>query len=370
MRPPVFFSLLLLLPFSPACTTDACELDADCGGRALCSDGRCVAVLVPARPQHVDLTDGWDAPLGSGMVFVADELAVMRAGEGLDVDGQCRGEGDCLDNALFKLGELGNDQIRQGLLGGETLLGFEIAGIDDPFYGDDDRVSVKVYGMRDADDPFFPANNFQVPNGYTTCCEFRVNRDALPEPEGTRSRGRARLQGHALESTEPTSLAFLLTIGDPPHPRIELEAVQVRGFLVPRTEEWPNSASENSSPHGDLNLSGVVIGGAVPIQALSRIANPLCKTLSQLCPRPLPDSTILDLVVGVVTQPDIDLDGDGLEQLEVGALGRIVQCLDGDGSVVAPIDRLEPWSCAQRPEMADGFSIALRLHGIPAKVVE
>jgi hypothetical protein len=81
----------------------------------------------------------------------------------------------------------------------------------------------------------------------------------------------------------------------------------------------------------------------------------------------IPDSTLIDLVVGLI-QPDIDIDGDGdLDSLARDVLGngRVSTCLHR-GSDVPP---LMPWTCALRPEMADGFSLAVEYEAIGAVVV-
>ncbi len=143
------------------CETE-CYVDDDCVHPPDCRDnplacapkgvrcnsiGRCVRGNGNSRPQGplrsgplVDIPtviDGWDSPPGTGDPFIISQLAIADQNRGFDIDGQCRGPGDCIDNSLFQLGQLGNDQIRQGLLGGETLLLIELAGIQQPFVGTD-----------------------------------------------------------------------------------------------------------------------------------------------------------------------------------------------------------------------------------------
>jgi len=173
-----------------------CYVDDDCIHPPDCQDnplacapqglrcnavGRCIRGTIDTRPHAtrsvIDvgiprIVEGWgDAP-GTGHSFIVNALAIADRARGFDIDGDCRGPGDCIDNSLYQLGQLGNDQIRQGLLGGETLLLIELAGVDTPFAGNDTSLTAKFYGARDADDPFFPANNFDIPTGETHCCEF------------------------------------------------------------------------------------------------------------------------------------------------------------------------------------------------------
>lgn len=78
------------------------------------------------------------------------------------------------------------------------------------------------------------------------------------------------------------------------------------------------------------------------------------------------------LVVGMRApgaQPDVDIDGDGLELYVVDREGRdgcspaIVACVDGDGTMIAGRD------CVTDPRMGDGLSSAVRLEAVSARVV-
>lgn len=60
-------------------------------------------------------------------------------------------------------------------------------------------------------------------------------------------------------------------------------------------------------------------------------------------------------------QPDIDIDGDGLEELRVDrTTGMLASCIDGDGSVFDGRD------CWQRSEIVDSISITVQLNLFPA----
>jgi len=86
--------------------------------------------------------------------------------------------------------------------------------------------------------------------------------------------------------------------------------------------------------------------------------------------------TIADLLVGGLplfgltgAQPDVDLDGDGLEAFEVTSRGPagcqpvITGCIDGDGT------RVEGRGCAMDARFLDGFSIGLPFTAGPAMIV-
>lgn len=363
-----------------------CVLDQDClsppecqGNPRACQPrglrcnpvGRCVGQVVARVPQQTGPAgprsdyereiQGWDDPPGTGTAFIIDSLQIAPQDRGFDVDGKCRGPGECIDNSLFQLGQLGNDQIRQGLLGGETLLLIELAGLDQPFRGNDRTTTVKFYGARDADDPFFPANNFQIPAGDTDCCKFKINPQSIAGVSGqARARAPAKVERGLLRSLAPVPVQFTLTVGVPPHPEIRVEKVLLAGRLPANLASYQDG----------------ILGGAVPVNTLAQTENPYCKTLNNLCQRQLPDSTLIDLIAAIL-QPDIDLDvpGDGIEQLIGGSDGRIAECYDGcvpptcPGQRVPPLNPAEPHTCALDPRMADGYSVGILFSGVAATVV-
>lgn len=341
--------------------------------------GRCVGQYQFVRPQVdfepdvervPDEIQGWDDPPGSGRAFIINQIAIAGQDRGFDIDGQCTADG-CIDNFLWHLGELGNDQIRQGLLGGESLLLLELAGLDEPYRGDDSSMTVKIYGARDADDPFFPANNFKVPPGFTTCCEFKINPQSLSGlPPQARARAPARIERGRLRSLAPVPIQFTLTVGSPPHPEIRLERVLLSGRVPSSLDEFDEG----------------LLGGAVPINTLAQTENPYCKTPSPRCSVQFVDSTLIDLVSTLLgPQPDVDLDFDGLECVrDTDGDGVINVCCDGvglndscaggttmgcPGAMVDPVDRTKPYTCAQAPDIADGYSVGITFTAVKATIV-
>ena len=319
-----------------------------------------------------DRIQGWDDPPGSGAAFILDSIAIAGQNQGFDVDGFCSDAAGCIDNYLWRMGELGNDQIRQGLLGGESLLLMELAGLDEPYRGDDESMTVKIYGARDADEPFFPANNFKVPPNYQTCCEFRINpRSLAGSPRQARARAPARVERGRLRSLAPVPIQFTLTVGSPPHPEIRLERVLLSGRL----------------PANLGSIDDGLLGGAVPINTLAQAENPYCKTVSPRCPVQFGDSTLVDLVSTLLGNiPDVDLDFDGAEcTKDTDGDGQIDRCCDGaDGSdpcmagqneclngsvAIPPSDPLRPWTCALDPRIADGYSIGITFSAVKATIV-
>lgn len=322
----------------------------------------------PALPTTIQ---GWDDPPGAGNAFIVDRISIAGAEVGFDIDGNCdtaTGDG-CVDNVLSELGDLGNDQIRQGLISGESLLLLELAGLDSPYRGDDSSLTVKLYGARDADDPPWPADNFNTPPGYATCCQFSVSPQSIDgPPDQARSRAPARIERGRLFSLAPVPIQFTLTVGLAPHPEIRMEKVLISGRLPSKMSEFNEG----------------LLGGSVPVNTLMQTRNPYCQTISSRCTVEYFDSTLLDLVATLLNpKPDIDLDRDGSECLvDTDGDGRIDRCCDGAGignpcfangaciaSEIAAIEPRDPSTCALSPTMADGYSVALAFSAVAAEIL-
>lgn len=98
------------------------------------------------------------------------------------------------------------------------------------------------------------------------------------------------------------------------------------------------------------------LGGAFRPATLAQALNPLCGAArSDDCARS--GETLLEAALRYA-EPDLDLDGDGLERIDLDGEGRVRACFDGDGSSVLPLAYGVPASCADDPRMADGFSIS------------
>ncbi len=329
------------------------------------------AVPLTDRPTEVE---GWDDPPASGVAFILNSVSVEGKDQGFNVDQNCAPGEACNDNILHPVGTLGNDQIRQGVIGGQSLLLVEFAGLDQPYRGEDESLTLKVYGAKDGDDVLFPTNNFEIPDGHTSCCEFKINPQSIVSPPTqARSRAPARIERGELQSLAPVPIQFTITLAKPPHPEIRFEKVVLKGRLS-----------------ADLSkLEDGIMGGAVPINTLAQTNNPYCTTPSDArCPAlgSLPfDSTLFDLVTNMVSRTaDIDLDGDGLEcGTDTDSDGIVDLCCDGPGPnqdcltsrntcagrVVPPTDPARPSSCGQSERMKDGYSIAMGFSAVRAKIV-
>ncbi len=360
------------------CKTD-CTSNLDCGpttgGVAMvCTDrGRCT---MPDDQPVFDDTDGAQDPVGSGRVFIINELEIADPASGFDLDDKCGPEG-CADNLLGGvLGELLNDQIRQTLFSGSNLILLEVAGLDGQSIEVTQNVTLKIYSAADSDQPYFPANNFDTPPGYETCCEFVVLQSSLNNNQA-RVQIPARMENGNLFAQAPFSFVFPLFI-----PMTASELMYEEPLLIPL-----EAGEVELAFFRDDTLIGV-LGGAAPIRGLAATANPYCTSVSPRCPVAFPNSNLLTLITTLVSPiPDIDLDGDGPEcAIDSDFSGDIDVCCDGagignsscqfpPGSCVNGATRIEssdpaiPGACARDQRLADGYSIAFAFKARPASIV-
>lgn len=333
--------------------------------------GRFYALQAPIGPPDPS-PEGWDDPVGSGPLYVINQLSIAGPNVGFDVDQACTVDG-CIDNRLWRLGTYFNDHLRQALLGGAFLAGLELAGLNNPYRGDDPSLTLKFYGLRDFDDPFYPANDFRVPPGGTTCCEFEVDPASLASGgQQARQRSPAAINRGLLSTLAPTELSLNLPLGPAPH----------RSMLIHGSLTESHIHTSTTVVLGALTQG--LLGGAVDLNTLADLPNQGCLTVSSSCAVAFTqDHSLLDLVSTLLgPAPDIDRDGDGFEcVLDTDGDARIDLCCDGApegsctvgsstcvGSAVAPLVPGRPESCALQPQMADGYSIGLSFTAVPASL--
>ena len=268
---------------------------------------------------------GWDDPPGTGLLFVVDSITA----DPHDISG------------LSPIAGLIETNLRQRLVVGQALFLVEISGLELPYRGQDSDLTLKVYQGIDADDPPFPANNFGIPPGETSCCGFKIDPRSLAGlPPQARSRMRGRIsQGHFRT----------------------LVAANLEGLEILPTGGLADADITFDLPASTDSLSFGRIRGAVrPISLASIMVG---------------DTSWLDQVVAAAP-PDVDLSipSNGLDRYVLGANGRVAQCqqacgTDGCLREILGFDPAAPWTCALRPEMEDGFTATFRFHAVPAHVV-
>lgn len=316
--------------------------------------------LVPAP--YVDRDDGRAAPVGSGRAFVVSDLELLGPA--------CAPGFGCASGrfSLNGLGGLINDQLRQGLLGGESLTALELTGIDRPDVDTDTRMEVRVFRAGDADSPFFPGNNFSVPKDESTCCEYEVAADGLDDARRPRHVLRGQLDRGALEASAPQDSSVAINLfwlesadGTLTRSNLELTGARLVGRLGQRSPDQRGPRPEA--------LEDLLLTGTWTLQALATTPTPYCRLQGvPFCGAPGSRPSSLNMLL-FFTQPDVDLDGDGLERVETDALGTITGCLDGSGAAVPPLEPGRPETCALSPRMADGYAMRIKLRALSATIV-
>ena len=94
----------------------------------------------------------------------------------------------------------------------------------------------------------------------------------------------------------------------------------------------------------------------------SRLGGILTPCLLNETPSPLGQTLLWTIVELFELQPDIDLDGDGIERINTGLFG-VQNCTDGDGEAV------DEDMCGCDPRIVDGFSVNILLTSVGAKLL-
>jgi len=285
-------------------------------------------------------SDGYDDPIGSGVVFLADSFRMSEADEGLDIDGD--GESDGVINAAWQpLLPTIDEHFQASVYSGRLLLALEMAGLGEPYDGNDPAATLKIY---DCDDPDLdPTNNFCDGPG---CAEVRPDQDYLDSGQSLFRTAPGPVSGEFFEGDIDAS--FSIDVDAPQ----EMTVRQMHMVL-----SLPSDLSE---------IRDGILCGVSPVADLDRVVLPLCEYMPAFCVATgVPeDLTIAEYLVLMHHDPDIDMDGDGLERFELDAGAQVAVCYDGDGTEIA-----DP-NCLYDPRMADGYSVCFKFHAIPAKFVE
>lgn len=295
---------------------------------ATITGGWALLLLIACGGGGPSTSDGQDDAPGSGLVFVVNSVGVAERTRGFDLDGACVATDDCVDNRLYQL-RAGNTEVLRVLSESADRLLVEIAGIEPEPAPEVDLVSVSLY----VGEP--------TPTG-----GLRISERSLLEG---RARSRALAQ---LENDE---------ISAPPGHELELVLGTDRdGASYDLAFRLAVAALQARIDPAKARLDRFLIGGAATIPDLATRPNPFCGREEALCGRD--DQTLLDLIASAA-QPDIDISpADGLEKLHVNQVSRRVsRCLDGQGRELEPSNAAEPWTCALRSELKDGYSITFEL---------
>jgi hypothetical protein len=253
-------------------------------------------------------------------------------------------------HAFSLLGEALNPQLMMAVQNGQLLIGLELRELDDPSGQSDPEVEVGFYTLQDGDDPADPSDNFDqnAPELYRPA-PGSIGADGVPAVLfSTASIGGGQLHAEGVPALD-------LGIGIP------------LPFQQPTIDGQLGATGDGMAVK---HLSGGRLRGAVPAQTLAFIPNPL----GTMCGGA---QTLLDVFAtgcGLIQyQPEVDLDGDGLERLyddagdtDAGTPndGRIDRCVDGDGTEILGVE------CVMDARIQDGYRLIFVIHGVRAYLAD
>jgi cysteine-rich repeat protein len=329
---------------------------ANCRSLMLCGNGR----MDPGERCDDGNTNRWDgcAPdcqTEQGLVMDAFFFNGVSSSIGCDFSGDGRPDnafGAALGDSLGVV----NTAINNGISNGQVLLQFTFAGLDDPL------------GVNDRD----------VRVGFTTGVDGDADRLNNRDPGNPQRVSRAALNMAGLPvANYQSSITMSSITGGPEDITLNLPS-PVNGLMF-------NFRVRQSRITGTLMNNGTritaidrgVLCGAVPLRDLAALPN-FFELLLRGGMGGMARSTLLEAMVGGYrvmipfiglalnigpSRADIDLDGDGLEQV-IGTMGnattppQITGCVDGDGT------RIPGRACVMDPRIQDGFSATFRFNGV------
>lgn len=311
---------------------------------------------------------GPDCRVEQGVVLNSFFFAGDTRGMGCDFTGDGRPD-NTLGIALGPGAGLLNTAINNFISNGNLLLQLSMLGMTDPLgrMNSNTRVGWVRGGDGDADN----RNNLDPGNRQVV---QRSTLDMMSLPQ-------ASFQSMM---TPGASMLQSTVVGGPEDVYLDLPSPMTGTNLAFRVLRGHISGTlVNDGTRITAFNDGTLCGG-VPAGDLARIPNVLAMI-------PIPggggmrpaDSTFLEAIVGGMritvpligftlnvgpAQPDIDIDGDGIERFEAtgGTLTtapRITACIDGNGT------RIEGRNCVMDPRIADAFSAAFRNTGVWVRYV-
>ncbi len=339
---------------SPGCAMD-CRSVITCGNRMVdpgetCDDG------------NRDRWDGCapDCQVEQGISMDAFFFAGVSGTVGCDFSGDGRPDnafGAALGDALGLI----NTGISNGIGNGNVLLQFVFLGLNDPLGVNDPDLRVGFMNGLDGD---MDARNNRDPGN-----PQRINRGAL------------NMVGLP-QANYQSSIVASMVRGGPEDIRLNLPS-PVAGmnfnFRVQRSRI--TGMLQNDAPMRRITgMTQGVLCGAVPLRDLAALPNFFEALANGIGGGGggMPRSTLLEAMVGGYrimipfinlqlnigpSRADIDLDGDGLEQVfatpgDMRNPPQITGCVDGDGT------RIPGRACVTDPRIQDAFSATFRFNGI------
>jgi cysteine-rich repeat protein len=223
-------------------------------------------------------------------------------------------------------------------------------------------VLLKWYGLDDVTGSSDPA----VTLAWATGEETMTPGEYLVDP------GQFDAAGNPLITFEGSIAAHMVAAGP--------EDISIPVFILPLDIRQSEISATTRATGGQVShLDDGLLCGAVPLDVFAIIPTDMLPVIGGTPPCEGTDSpTMADLLVGGAlvlppTQPDVDLDGDGLERFETtrgaGCQAVITACIDGDGSRVEGRGCVLAGDDRGRARFQDGYSTALPFTAVPASIV-
>lgn len=330
---------------------------ANCRSLMLCGNGR----MDPGETCDDSNTTRWDgcAPdcqIEQGLVMDAFFFNGVSSSIGCDFSGDGRPD-NAFGAALGDSLGIVNTAINNGISNGNVLLQFTFAGLDDRL------------GVNDRD----------VRVGFTQGVDGDADRLNNRDPGNPQRIARSSLNMMGLpQANYQSSITMNSIAGGPEDITLNLPS-PVMGLMF-------NFRVRRSRITGTLMNNGTritaidrgVLCGAVPLRDLAALPNFFELLLRGGMGGGMARSTLLEAMIGGYrvmipfiglslnigpSRADIDIDGDGLEQV-IGTAGnattppQITGCVDGDGT------RIPGRACVTDPRIQDAFSATFRFNGV------
>ncbi|MBI5517924.1 MAG: DUF4215 domain-containing protein [Deltaproteobacteria bacterium] len=323
----------------------------DCRSLTLCGNGRTEAGE-QCDDGNRSRWDGCGPDCRNEQAVVLNNLAIAQDTGmlGCDFSGDRRPD-NAFGRAFGMALGLFNSFVTNGISNGQLLLQLSFLNLTDP--RGQNVPDVRVGWLLGADADMELTNNGAPGNPQL------VQRASLrPMTELPAASFQSRITTGMLDGG-PEDIELVLPAGPIGMLNFRVRRSRISGLLVADAERI-------------TELRSGVLCGAIPAQDLARLPNPASLIPGGGGGGMMSRSSFLELLVAGQRilfftigpqQPDIDLDGDGLEAYEsnMGSLGtppEITACIDGNGT------RIPGRACVMDPRMADGFSSAFQLSGV------
>lgn len=338
-------------PGTAACVEADCTVITTCGNGVVTAGEQCdpTPAMSPAGSWDAD---GCQADCYTQQSLIVNTLSIDRTA-GCDYSGD--GVADNAFGAAFG-GALGllNGQLENALTNGQFILLLSMIGLDNPVTDP----SLRVGWITGTDGDMVATNNFSgTADFYADAAAINASGD--PVTSFGSAIAASNLSGGPEDVTLPIAGLFPL----------DLRQGRISGMVTAAASD----------------VTGITTGllcGAVPVTTLAGLPNFLDMIPGSMpavpCDASVTDVNMGDILLGGATvlgihigpaQPDVDLDGDGLEYYVIDDTGPsgcqpvVTSCVEGNGTVIAG------HNCTSNAGMADGWSAGLPFTAVGANIV-